>query len=505
MDPLRAGDPAGIGDYVLLARLGAGGMGEVFLGRSPGGRLVAVKRVHESYAADPEFRRRFKREVEAARTVGGFHTAPVVDADPDAERPWMVTAYVAGPSLAEALAEHGALPAMTLRALGAGLAEALQAIHAQNLIHRDLKPSNILLAADGPRVIDFGIARAADASGVTARAGTPGFMSPELLAGRDLTPACDVFALGLILAYAAGVRPYGEGPAAALDYRVVHQEPDLTGLDPGLTGLVSECLAREPAARPTPAALLATLSEGSDFGAWLPADLQTMIATRVVATEEPVTGGLQAESVVFQTTSLRDLAGEVGLVLLFLALGTACFFPRLVNSSLPEPNSFSPHPDWRALIAGTLFTVLALGGLFGILQFQGYRRRLEITPVGLSVTVGNEHHDYRWAEITKITLMDRMAVYYLRQACLYARPAPDIAARLASADSPPTRHADPARGWVLVCRIDEFGAHRQVILNTLARHAGAAWEPPPPGRLPYARSEGSWPMVSQSPGAGRGS
>ncbi|MGW5686033.1 serine/threonine-protein kinase [Nonomuraea sp. NPDC003754] len=233
MDPLRPGDPARVGDYVLSARLGAGGMGEVFFGRSLGGRPVAVKLVHPVYAADREFRPRFKREVEAARTVGGFHTAPVVDADPDADRPWMVTAYVAGPSLAEALTEHGPLPAVTLRALGAGLADALKAIHKEGVIHRDLKPSNILLAADGPRVIDFGIARAVDASGATARVGTHGFMSPELLTGQALTPACDVFALGLVLAHAAGVRPFGEGPVEALNYWIVHQDPDLTGLDGG--------------------------------------------------------------------------------------------------------------------------------------------------------------------------------------------------------------------------------------------------------------------------------
>ncbi|WP_308104228.1 protein kinase [Actinocorallia sp. API 0066] len=279
MKPLVAGDPRAVGRYRLVARLGAGGMGEVFLGYSPGGRAVAVKLIHAAHAADPEFRRRFRLEVEAARKVGGFHTAPVVDADPDPPdgTPWMVTSYVRGPSLADVLRDHGPLPARTLRVLGAGLAEALEAIHAAGLIHRDLKPSNILLADDGPRVIDFGIARAVDASGATVKAGTAGFMSPELLVGDPLTPASDVFALGLVLAHASGVKPYGEGPAQALNYRVVHQDPDLTGLDPELGGLVRACLSRDPAPRPTPTHLLDLLAGPLPEG-WLPPPVTTMLA-----------------------------------------------------------------------------------------------------------------------------------------------------------------------------------------------------------------------------------
>jgi serine/threonine protein kinase len=278
MDSLRPGDPRQIGDYLLSGRLGAGGMGEVFFGRSPGGRAVAVKVIHPVFANDAEFRRRFRQEVEAGRKVGGFHAAQVVGADPDADRPWMVTAYVAGPSLTQVLADHSALPPRSVRVLGAGLAEALQAIHAAGIVHRDLKPSNILLADDGPRVIDFGIARAIDASAVTARPGTPGFIAPEILTRQPVTPACDVFALGVVLASAGGIRPFGEGPAEAIDYRVVHEEPDLRGLDPQLRGLVGECLAKKPAERPTPTQILDRLAIHGSVERWLPEPVHDMIA-----------------------------------------------------------------------------------------------------------------------------------------------------------------------------------------------------------------------------------
>ena len=190
MDSLRPGDPRQIGNYVLSAWLGSGGMGDVFFGWSPGGRAVAVKLIRPVYASDAKFRRRFRREVEAGRKVGGFHAAPVVDADLDAPRPWMVTAYIDGPSLKQVLAEHRALPPDSVRVLGAGLAEALVAIHDAGLIHRDLKPSNILLTVDGPRVIDFGISQAIDDSAQTTQPGTPGFMAPEVLRGsRRAGPA----------------------------------------------------------------------------------------------------------------------------------------------------------------------------------------------------------------------------------------------------------------------------------------------------------------------------
>jgi eukaryotic-like serine/threonine-protein kinase len=479
MDPLRPGDPTRVGDYVLTARLGAGGMGEVFFGRSPGGRPVAVKLVHPVYAADGEFRRRFKREVEAARTVGGFHTAPVVDADPDADRPWMVTAYVAGPSLAEALAGHGPLPAATLRTLGAGLADALKAIHKERLIHRDLKPSNILLAADGPRVIDFGIARAVDASGVTARVGTPGFMSPELLTGQALTPACDVFALGLVLAHAAGARPFGDGPVEALNYRIVHQDPDLTGLDGGLADVVHACLAKDPADRPTPAALIGLLSDGGDPGAWLPADLQTMVTTRLAPTIEAPASGPRTPShtpfdggVVYQTTlwknAVKDFFGGLGGV----AFAGFCCFPGVIHGYF-YPNSFSPHPLW-GITGGALFGLPGLAFLYDVVQGKKYERRLVISPSGLDATVGKEHNELEWGDVARVTVMRHQSKY---QPYIYIYPNPDW--------SPPKNaKKGPGNGWVPVCPINEFGTPRQIIMKALAHYAGPAWEPPPAGDLP---------------------
>ncbi|MBO0773714.1 MAG: serine/threonine protein kinase, partial [Actinobacteria bacterium] len=211
MEPLRPGDPRHAGRYRLLGRLGEGGMGQVFFGRSPGGRPVAVKFIREEFAHRARFRERFAREVDAARQVGGFHTALVVDADPHADPPWMATAYIPGPPLHEAVTEHGPLGEQALRMLGAGLAEGLAAIHACGLVHRDLKPANVILASDGPRIIDFGIARTQDSGRMTetgAIVGTYAYMSPEQVNGHRATPASDVFALGAVLAFAAT----GRGP-----------------------------------------------------------------------------------------------------------------------------------------------------------------------------------------------------------------------------------------------------------------------------------------------------
>ena len=263
---LQPGDPASVDGYRLLGRLGAGGMGQVFLGESPGGRMVAVKLIHPAHAGTPHFRERFAREIAAARRVGGFHTAPVVDADPHADPPWMVTAYIEGPSLQDAVSRYGPMPPERLRALGAGLAEGLAAIHASGLVHRDLKPANVILAADGPRIIDFGIARAVDATtGLTTTGtvvGTIAYMSPEQIRGEPAGPASDVFSFGCVLAFAATGRPPFTGDsAAAVMFRIVNQPPDLTGMaEAGLAGLIMRCLAKNAAERPGLPAVLAALT-----------------------------------------------------------------------------------------------------------------------------------------------------------------------------------------------------------------------------------------------------
>lgn len=304
MSGLQPTDPRQVGRYRITGLLGAGGMGRVYLGHSPGGRLVAVKVVRPDLAEDPGFRRRFAREVAAARKVNGFFTAAVVDADPDGSPPWLATAYVPGLPLDKAVAAHGPWPAESVRALGAGLAEALEAIHAVGLVHRDLKPSNVLIAPDGPRVVDFGISVAAESTALTSTGmvvGTPGFMAPEQLTGEPVTPATDVFALGAVLAYAAtGVGPFGTGSAQALNFRIVYEEPDLAELpSPGLE-IISRCLAKDPARRPAVAELVEELAlvppaDGytptevvSRTAAWLPGPVARALPATVTAPTPPV-------------------------------------------------------------------------------------------------------------------------------------------------------------------------------------------------------------------------
>ena len=261
-EPLSAEDPVVVGPYRLRARLGAGGMGQVYLGESGSGRRVAVKLVRAEIAKDPGFRRRFRREVELAMKAGGFWTAPVVDADPDAPTPWVASQYVPGPSLAEQVAAHGPLDEAALRQLAAGLAEALQAFHRIGLVHRDLKPSNVLLLDDGPRVIDFGISKALEDDSGTALTvtgtvlGTPAYMSPEQAVGREVGEPSDIFSLGSVLTFAAtGRGPFGDGSTHALLFRVVHEPPVLSGVPSGVRPLISACLTKEAAERPRAADL----------------------------------------------------------------------------------------------------------------------------------------------------------------------------------------------------------------------------------------------------------
>ncbi|MGW2050590.1 serine/threonine-protein kinase, partial [Streptomyces sp. NPDC001858] len=286
MKPLRPEDPEQLGPYRLLARLGAGGMGRVYLARSSAGRTVAVKVIRPEMAEDKSFRIRFRREVAAAAAVGGVYTAPVVDAAPDAETPWLATVYVPGPTLAEAVAAHGPLPVETVLALGAGISEALIAVHAEGLVHRDLKPSNVLLAEDGPRVIDFGIVRARDGYELTGTGGLFGsleYMCPEQATGDPMGPEGDVFCLGSVLAFAAsGHSPFSGAAAAALLYQVVHGSADLTRVPEPLDKIISLCHAKDPALRIGPDRLSAACAPaGAEqvlTQGWLPARVATMVA-----------------------------------------------------------------------------------------------------------------------------------------------------------------------------------------------------------------------------------
>ncbi len=297
MKPLNATDPRELGSYRLLGRLGTGGMGQVFLGRSPDGRTVAVKLIHPHLAHEPEFRRRFRHEVAAARRVSGEWTMPVLDSDVEADVPWLATGFVPGPSLTRVVDElHGGLPEFSVWRLAEGLARALTAVHEAGVTHRDLKPSNVLITLDGPRVIDFGIARATDVSVATrtgAAVGSPGYMSPEQIRGERSTEASDVFGLGAVLAYAVtGSGPFGgiDSAAHTLMHRVLAEPPTLDGLTGPLRDLVERCLAKDPAQRPTPAEIAEEAARHQDpdaaEGVWLPPALTARLgkeAARLLA------------------------------------------------------------------------------------------------------------------------------------------------------------------------------------------------------------------------------
>ncbi|MBF6468662.1 serine/threonine protein kinase [Nocardia beijingensis] len=287
MQPLGTNDPARIGDYRLLGVLGAGGMGRVYLGRNAGGRTVAVKVIRPDMI-DAEFRQRFRREVAAARRVGGQFTAPVLDADVDADPPWLATGYVAGFALSDAVDRYGPLTENALLVLAHGLIEAVTAVHRAGVVHRDLKPSNVLLALDGPKVIDFGIARAADDSKLTTTGkviGSPGFMCPEQVTGDPVGPQADVFALGGVLVFAAtGHGPFGVGETMQILWRVMYEEPQLDDVPERLRPLVAACLTKDAAARPTPDQLLTQLTALGipERGGWLPAPVLEEVSRRAV-------------------------------------------------------------------------------------------------------------------------------------------------------------------------------------------------------------------------------
>ncbi|MEU6663116.1 PQQ-binding-like beta-propeller repeat protein [Streptomyces sp. NPDC046821] len=329
--------PATIGPYVVMRRLGGGGMGVVDLCRTVSGRLVAVKQVREEFADDPAFRSRFRREVATARRVSGVYTVPVVDADTEGPRPWIATTYIAGPTLDQALRTGGTMREPALRALGTALAEALQVIHAEGLVHRDIKPGNILLSSDGPRVIDFGIAKALGDTRLTHTGtviGSPAFMAPEQIASsHDTGPEADVFALAGILVYAAcGEGPFGPGDEGVL-HRVVTAEPDMDGVPPALRPLLLRCLDKTPSRRPTPEQILAELAPAQPDDLLTPA-LRADLAARaqeaeLMAVVPPPPGTLPGTRPgTAQPSRRRVLLGALAAAGVLAAGGTAVLATR---------------------------------------------------------------------------------------------------------------------------------------------------------------------------------
>ncbi|WP_194909465.1 protein kinase domain-containing protein [Catenulispora rubra] len=377
MEALKPEDPARVGPYTPLARIGAGGMGRVYLARSRGGRPVAVKVIRAEYAEDERFRIRFRREVQAARTVDGLYTAPLLDAGPDDAEPWLATAYIPGPSLQRAVHDHGPLPERSARILGAGIAEALGAIHGAGLIHRDLKPSNVICGPDGPRVIDFGISASEGGSSLTTTGivvGSPRYSSPEQCrADPQLLPASDVFALGGVLVYATtGVPPFGDGPDHVQLYLVVHESPDLTGVPMALRPVVAACLEKDPANRPTTDQLLDILLPPEEAGAlgaddWLPEsvhrDMRQYSAAPVAGAEEatPTHAGVTNDPVPTPAPREPDATsaglGDASLTGGAGAIGTTA----APSASGPDRPS---HPGRRRVLAGIAgaVAVAASGG-----------------------------------------------------------------------------------------------------------------------------------------------
>ena len=344
LEGLRRGDPRRVGRFRLLARLGQGAMGVVYLGASPAGRPVAVKVVRSEYARDPVFRRRFADELAAVRRVVGGHTPAVVDADAQADAPWLATAFVPGPTLAHTVDDGGPLPEPVVWGLAAGIAEALTAIHAAGIVHRDLKPSNILLDRDGPKVIDFGICRALDGTALTEagmRVGTAGYTAPEQAERGESLPAGDVFALGAVLAYTAtGIPPFGDGASTEVLYRIVHEPPapeSLACKDKKLRALIEACLAKDPADRPEPGRILELAGAAASAGT---AALPSAIAARAAARDA------QAAGLLARARTARRVRVGLAPLLLILAIavvGALTLHPGTTHlGTAPAPTGRSP-------------------------------------------------------------------------------------------------------------------------------------------------------------------
>ncbi|GLZ43187.1 serine/threonine-protein kinase [Actinokineospora sp. NBRC 105648] len=527
MRSLQIDDPEQVGDYALVARLGRGAMGTVYLGRSLGGRPVAVKIARAGLAADPEFRARFRQEIAMARAVGGFWTAAVVGADPDAHLPWLATEYVPGPTLHEAVSAHGPLPEPVLRRLLAGLAEALSAIHAAGLVHRDLKPSNVLLAADGPRVIDFGIAKAIQAAPLTSTGlvvGTPGYLSPEQIAGEPVGPPSDIFALGAALVFAAAGRgPYGEGEPTALLYRALHAGPDLGGVPDALRPAVSRCLNARPQARPTPAELLVEAGP-FDTGSWLPAAVRTLVEdrrtelnapvhrppTRVFtefaeprarvsapprsATPPPPAAPPHSATPVRPATPPRQApaparvpaqrprpaapepAGRTvfrtsRVMMLFWAV--AAGFGVAAGAAVADYATQHGRSD---LAAGALVVIVLLGlsGVRSLARFAvAKRRRVEVSEHGLAVRTADATRVLTWAEIELVRVADKRGKPWL---VVWPSAAADSGASLGA------RHSRKHGGYRVYPVAHTSGSRRQAhelveLRAALARYGGKAYDP----------------------------
>ncbi|AZP19318.1 serine/threonine protein kinase [Streptomyces aquilus] len=393
MQPLVSDDPSYIGPYRLIARLGSGGMGRVYLARSEGGRTVAVKLVHAGFAQHPGFRRRFAREVAAARKVGGEWTATVLDADTEAEKPWVATVYVPGPPL-NAVVEggFGPLPSASVHVLAHRLGLALQAIHEAGLVHRDLKPANILLTVDGPRIIDFGLARGYTASlggSLTepgAVLGTPAFMSPEQVRGETVSQASDVFSLGSVLTYAATGRLPFKGQDAGLHsmmFHIAYEDPDLDGVPEGLVDLVRQCLTKQPERRPSVRELL-DRTRNAVARAWLPNELLVRLGRDVawlldaevhLADDDPVTAvTVPPHAMTFPDVWGVEEDGEPGRRRDPLDMPEAGIRPPSVRATEPEPR---PRRRRRARIGlaacalGVAGTLSSLPWLVGQVSAEG--------------------------------------------------------------------------------------------------------------------------------------
>ena len=342
---------------------------------------MAVKVIHDRLAAEPEFRVRFRREIAAARKVNGLFTAMVVDADVDGPTPWLATAYVDGPSLADAVHEHGPLPVASVRTLAAGLAESLAAIHAAGVIHRDLKPRNVLLAGDGPRVIDFGISLAAGTTALTEAGfviGSPGFMSPEQAEGRDVGPASDIFSLGAVLAFAAtGEGPFGNGSSNVMLYRVVHTPPNLDQVPDDLRPLVARCLEKEPGSRPTPADVLADVGPVQPEAGWLPERVTRAYSSDPVLAEAPQDGG--THGIPDAGSRTQAPGGQVE------TMGTPPSHegPAAVGPVRPaEDRSTRRGPRRRLALAGLTVVLLAAGAATGVALTGSGSRAHPPVPAG---------------------------------------------------------------------------------------------------------------------------